>query len=73
MSSDRLGIAAGTASPDATIPIGRCTGVPDTTTEPARPWYATGMRRQFGINGSLSGRRICPRFVAWWIDEYEST
>jgi hypothetical protein len=31
------------------------------------------MRRQFGISGSLSGRRIFPRFVAWWIDEYEST
>ena len=55
------------------MPIGRGTGVPDATIDPARPWYATGMCRQFGMRGSLSGRRILPRFVAWWIDEYEST
>ncbi len=67
MSSRSLGPNA-TPSPTRRCPAGRGTGVPDTTTVPARPWYATGRCRQLGSSGSASGRNSRPRFVACSIE-----
>ena len=41
-------------------PYGRRTGVPDTITVPARPWYPIGWCRQFGLRPE-PGRKI-------WLD-----
>ena len=46
-------------------PDGRITGVPETCTVPARPWYPIGRCFQFGVSGAESGRNIRPRFSAW--------
>ena len=57
------------ASAGFACPHGRRTGVPLTTTVPARPWYPTGSQRQLGSNGSASGRNSRPMFVACSSDE----
>ena len=53
----------------ARCPLGRTTGVPETTTVPARPWYPIGRCRQFGSSGGWPGRRILPTFAAWCSEE----
>jgi hypothetical protein len=55
----KLGCCCG--SDGASCPAGRCTGVPDTTIEEERPWYATGSRSlqvgQEGFSHMTAGRR----------------
>ena len=66
MSSRRLGPKVGAASDGAfRWPFGRTTGVPETTTVPARPWYPIGIHFQFGVSAAWSGRNIWPMFEAW--------
>ena len=50
-------------------PLGRTTGVPETTTVPARPWYPMGRCFQFGGRSGESGRKIAPTFLACACEE----
>ena len=50
-------------------PYGRVTGVPDTTTDDARPLYPMGMCNQFGGNAFSAPRNIVPTLVAWFLLE----
>ena len=45
-------------------PLGRRTGVPDTTTVPERPWYPIGRCFQLGVSGADPGRNMRPALVA---------
>jgi hypothetical protein len=69
MSRRRSGPYDGPPDGSRRWPHGRTIGVPETTTVPARPWYPIGWWRQFGVSGSLSGRKIRPTLDAWCSEE----
>ena len=59
----------GSVSTGRVCPFGRRTGVPEITTEEARPWYPTGRYFQLGIRAFSLLRNMVPTFLAWSREE----